>query len=139
MPKILYCLLILTVVSGCSGLHARPVVTGGVVGAAAGAGTGAIIGSVISNGDIAASTLLGAGLGIPAGLIIGAIYDYYSEESIAERKRDVIQENQAQIFARQKEIDSLREQIRYEGPQGLPDDQLREYHYNGATLGNYYR
>jgi uncharacterized membrane protein len=139
MPKILYCLPILMFVGGCSSLHAGPVAAGGAVGTAAGAGTGAIIGSVIANGDIGASALLGAGIGLPAGLIIGAIYDYYSEESVAERKRDLIKENQAQIFARQREIDALRDQIRYEGPQGLPDEQLREYHYNGATLGNYYR
>jgi hypothetical protein len=124
--------------SGC-GFHAAPLATGAVGGAALGAGTGAIIGSVIANGDIAASALLGGGIGLPAGLLIAAIYDYNSERSVRERKMDVIKANQEQIFNRQREIDALREEIRNDGPIGNPPEELREYRYDGATLGNYYR
>lgn len=128
----------LSILSGC-GAHTDTLVQGGGIGVLAGAGTGAIVGAVISNGDVAASALLGGAIGLPAGLIVAAVYDYHSERSVRERKLDEIKENQAQIFARQREIDTMREEIRNEGPTGLPDESLREREYTGPTIGNYYR
>ena len=125
--------------SGCSSFHAAPLAVGTVGGAAAGAGTGAIVGTLIANGDVAASALLGGAIGIPVGLAIGAIYDYNSEPSVQERNRAEIEANQEEIFARQRELDSLREDLRDETPGENPADSNREYHYNGPTLGNYYR
>ena len=125
-------------VAGCS-VDPAPVAAGGVIGAGVGAGTGAIIGAAISNGDVAASTLLGTAIGLPVGLIIGAAYDYYSADSVRERKMDQVRANQEELFARQREIDRMREEIRNDAPTELPDESLREHQYNGPTLGNYYR
>lgn len=131
-------LLSLICLSGC-GLHGDTMATGGGIGVLAGAGTGAIVGSVIANGDVAASALLGGAVGLPVGLIVAGIYDYHSERSVRERKVDEIKENQAQIFAKQREIDAIREELRNEAPTGLPDESLKEHEYTGPTIGNYYR
>lgn len=125
--------------SGCSSFHAAPLAIGSVGGAAAGAGTGALIGTVIANGDVAASALLGGAVGIPIGLALGALYDYNSEKSVSERKRVEINANQDEIFARQRQLDTLREQLRNDTPGYSPPDSERQYHYNGASFGNYYR
>lgn len=127
--------------SGCSSsaFHSKPLAIGTIGGAAAGAGTGAIVGALISNGDIAASAMLGGAVGIPVGLAIGMVYDYYSERSVSERNAVEIQKNQVEIYKRQRELDNLREQIRNDGPTGNPSESDRYYHYNGNTYGNYYR
>jgi hypothetical protein len=125
--------------TGCSSSYTTPVAVGGLGGAAAGAGTGAIIGAVIANGDVAASALMGGAIGLPVGLALGAIYHYNSAPKVAERKGDLIRRNQEEIFARQREIDALREDLRNESYQGNPPETQRQYHYNGNTLGNYYR
>jgi H+/gluconate symporter-like permease len=136
------CLLFaVTAASGCSDttIHAKPLAVGAVSGAAAGAGTGAIVGAIIANGDIAASALLGGAVGIPVGLALGALYDYNSQENVAQRKQKEINRNQDEIYTRQRELDDLREQIRNDGPSGNPSESDRYYHYNGNTYGNYYR
>ena len=131
---------ILTAAStGWSSSYTTPVAVGGVSGAAAGAGTGAIIGAVISNGDVAASALMGGAVGLPVGLALGALYHYNSEPKVAERKGEIIRRNQEEIFARQRELDTLREDLRNDSYQGNPPESQRQYHYNGNTLGNYYR
>lgn len=124
---------------GCSSSYVTPTAVGGLGGAAAGAGTGALIGAVISNGDIAASALLGGAIGLPVGLALGAIYHYNSAPNVQARLSDEIDQNQAEIFARQRELDALREDLRNDSPQGNPAEGQRYYHYNGATFGNYYR
>ena len=125
-------------VSGC-GFHAKPLAIGAVGGGAAGAATGAIVGAVIANGDVAASALLGGAIGIPAGLVVAAIYDYNSERSVRERKDALIMENQAELFARQREIEALRERVRDEGRESNPPAEYRDYQFTGPTLGSYYR
>lgn len=144
MKKSILSILVLCIAllsSGCSSsaFHAKPLAVGTVGGAAAGAGTGAIVGALIANGDIAASAMLGGAVGIPVGLAIGMVYDYYSDRSISERNAVVIQKNQVEIYKRQRELDNLREQIRNDGPTGNPRESDRYYHYNGNTYGNYYR
>ena len=137
-----FCLLfVVTVSSGCSDttIHAKPLAIGAVSGAAAGAGTGAIVGAIIANGDVAASALLGGAVGIPVGLALGALYDYHSTENVAQRKQKEIDQNQKEIFSRQRELDDLREQIRNDSPSGNPAESDRYYHYNGNSYGNYYR
>ena len=126
------------VVSGCS-LHTAPVAGTGALGAGIGAGTGALIGAAISNGDVASSALLGTAIGLPVGLAIGVYRDYNSLESVRERRFSEIEERQDEIYARQKELDSLRDQIRDDGPDGLPTEENREYMYDGATLGRWGR
>jgi hypothetical protein len=125
--------------TGCSSSYTTPVGVGGLGGAAVGAGTGAIIGSVIANGDVAASALMGGAIGLPVGLALGALYHYNSEPKVAERKGELIRKNQEEIFARQRELDALREDLRNDTYQGNPPESQRQYHYNGHTLGNYYR
>ena len=132
----LFCTAVLS--SGC-GYHAAPLAVGSLGGAAVGAGTGAIIGSVISNGDIAASALLGTAIGLPVGLAAGMIYDYYSEETLREIKIEDIKNNQKEIVARQREIDVLREEIKSDIPDGNPPSGRQEYRYMGSSLGNPYR
>jgi hypothetical protein len=128
-----------TSLSGCSTFHAEPLAIGTLGGAAAGAGTGALVGTLIANGDVAASALLGGAVGIPVGLALGALYDYHSEPSVQERKEVEIRANQDEIFARQRELDALREEMRNDSPGQNPPDGERHYHYNGPTYGNYYR
>ena len=132
----LFCTAVLS--SGC-GYHAAPLAVGSVGGAAVGAGTGAIIGSVISGGDVAASALLGGAIGLPVGLAAGMIYDYYSQDTIREIKIEDIKNNQREILARQREIDSLREEIKSDIPDGNPPSDRQEYRYMGPSLGNPYR
>ena len=136
------CLLFVVIMaSACSDtiIHAKPLAVGAASGAAAGAGTGAVVGAIIANGDIAASALLGGAVGIPVGLALGALYDYHSQENVAQRKQKEIDRNQDEIFTRQRELDNLREQIRIDGASGNPTESDRYYHYNGNTYGNYYR
>lgn len=132
-------LLLSSVFSAGCGFHAAPIAAGGAIGTGVGAGTGAIIGSVIANGDVAASALLGGAIGLPVGLVAGGIYDYYSTESVRERKLKEIDANQKEIFSRQRQIDRMRDNLRNDGPSDSPPEELEEYQYNGATLGNYYR
>lgn len=124
--------------AGC-GASTSSLTWGGVGGAAAGAGTGAIIGSVIANGDIAASALLGGAIGLPVGIALGAIIDYHSDSRVAERKHIQIEKNTAEIYARQRKLDELRNEIRDAGPSGNPPNIRRQYQYEGETLGNYYQ
>jgi hypothetical protein len=82
---------------------------------------------------------MGGAIGLPVGLAVGAIYHYNSEEKVAERKGEVIKRNQEEIFARQRELESLREELNNESSVGDPSEADRQYHFNGETLGNYYR
>lgn len=136
MLSALFCTVVLC--SGC-GYHATPLLVGTAGGAAVGAGTGAIIGSCISGGDVAASALLGGAIGLPVGLAAGMIYDHYSAQSLTEIKINDIKTNQKEILARQREIDSLREEMQGDLPQGNPAEDRREYRYLGPALGNPYR
>lgn len=125
-------------VSGC-GLSAESLGWGALGGTAAGAGTGAIIGAVIANGDIATSALLGGAIGLPVGIALGAYLDYNSDSRVSERKVAQIQKNSAEIYARQRKLEDLRDRIRDDGPTGNPPESDRRYYYNGPTHGNYYR
>lgn len=124
--------------TGC-GASTSSLALGGLGGAGVGAGTGAIIGAVIANGDVAASTLLGGAVGLPVGIALGALIDYNSDERVTERRVDRLQKNSAEIYARQRKLDALRDEIRDAGPTGNPPTRQRRYEYDGETLGNYYR
>jgi len=128
-----------TVMTGCSSFHADTLATGAAGGAAAGAGTGAIIGALIANGDVAASALLGGAVGIPAGLAIAAVYDYHSEPSVQERNAALIESNQQELYARQRELERLRQEITEESMASDEWHYNTQYHYNGHTLGNHFR
>ena len=132
------CGALITNVVGCSS-YTAPMAVGGASGAAVGAGTGALIGAAIANGDVAASALLGGAIGLPVGLAIGAIYHYNSEPSMSARMAETVEKNREEIFARQREIDTLREDLRNEAPRIELNDSNRKYDYNGPTFGNYYR
>jgi hypothetical protein len=65
--------------------------------------------------------------------------DYTSDSKTGERKTVKIEKNSAEIYARQRKLDELRDEIRDAGPLGNPPRERRRYYYNGETLGNYYR
>jgi len=125
-------------ISGC-GISGESLGYGALGGTAAGAGTGAIIGAVIANGDIATSALLGGAIGLPVGIALGAYLDYNSDARVSERKVAQIQKNAAELYARQRKLEDLRDRIRDDGPTGNPPESDRRYYYNGPTHGNYYR
>ena len=111
----------------------------GIAGTVIGAGSGAIIGAVISNGDIGASALLGAGIGLPAGVLAGAWYARSMMDDELQEYDDTIERNSEAIQTRQAEIDRLRRQTDLDSRSFdlAPDRSLRMY--NGARIGNYYR
>jgi hypothetical protein len=110
----------------------------GVASGLAGAGTGALIGSLIKNGDIPLSAAFGASVGVPLGIVAGALYlRYLSPAGPIDRTRE-IKLNQELIFQNERDIQRLRDKIREEGP-GDADKSMREYIYTGPTRGNYYR
>jgi hypothetical protein len=137
MRRLLLSSLIAVAITGTGcGFHAQPLVAGSAAGGAVGAGTGAIIGAAIANGDIAASALLGGAIGIPIGLAIGAIYDMSSQKTLKEQKQEIIQANQTEIVARQRELDTLREQLRTEETGLEVTSATPAYIYDGHRYGN---
>ena len=129
----------LLVFASCS--HRPSTVESGFTGAFVGAGTGAIIGAVIANGDVGASAALGAAIGVPAGIVLTALY-YSTVDASYEREdlrlKEQVEENQQRIFEQDRELESLRAQIKDSGPRDL-DDSRRRHIFNGPTRGNYYR
>ena len=118
---------------------ASQVATGGLMGTAAGAGTGALVGAVISRGDIAASALLGGAIGLPVGLALGYAWQQNTEEAIEQAKIRQYMKNQEMIYAQEKEIEVLREDVLRDSPAGLPEYSKKEYIHLGTGLGNVYR
>ena len=132
-------LLALVSLAGCQ-TQEESAVAGLAGGAAVGAGTGAIIGSVISNGDVAASALLGTAIGAPAGLALGLVY--YANSDIARKKTelDIMRRNQEILFQNERSLEVLRRQVRAESPQfEMPNDEDEDDPYFGVGLGNPYR
>lgn len=118
---------------------ARGAAVGGVAGSAVGAGTGALIGAAIAHGDIGASALLGAGIGLPVGMVLGAMYVKMHQDDTIERNEKRIVENRQQILRRHQEIEELRHRLHSDSADVHVDEELREYMYQGPSLGNYYR
>lgn len=80
---------------------------GGLAGAAAGVGVGQLIGDQIGNKS--KNTAISAGVGAATGLAIGALI-HDSRSQIDQEEEAVIREAK-RIDARQKEIDTLREDV----------------------------
>jgi len=80
---------------------------GGLAGAAAGAGVGQIIGDEIGNKS--ENTAISAGVGAATGLAIGALI-HENRAQMDQEEEKVIREAK-RIDARQKEIDTLREDV----------------------------
>lgn len=113
-------------------------VAGGVGGTAVGAGTGAIIGSVISNGDVGKSALLGAGIGLPVGILAGVAYTNTVQNNKISDNNEMIQANHERIRQQQHELDYLRNDIRDDSSSRAvnPDPESIQYQYRGPSLGN---
>src|SRR5205085_2776401 len=98
------------------------------------------IGASIADGDIAASTALGAAIGVRAGIVLAALY--YSNVDATERAerqlKEQLQENQQRIFEQDRELEKLRSEVESDAPTNL-DDSRRQHIFDGATRGNYYR
>jgi phage tail tape-measure protein len=128
---------------GCSDGKVNPVAKGATVGAAtgtvAGAGTGALIASLIPAGDVAASALLGGGIGLPVGMVLGAYYVSTQQDDEIDLNSKSIEKNRMEIERRQGEIESLREKLLTDSSDIRPDTTRKEYQYQGHSLGNYYR
>ena len=127
--------------SGCSAGVSRPqaVATGAVAGTAIGAGSGAAIGATIAHGDVAASALAGGGIGLGVGIASGLIYHAVSQSGEIDRNSNAIIDNQDDITATQRVLDRYRENLDNETREIQVDESLREYRYEGPSLGNYYR
>lgn len=109
-----------------------------LAGGAVGAGTGAIVGSIIPDGNIAASAGLGALIGVPAGLAIGQYYVQHLEEQKLAQEKQAIRDRQVEIFNNERELESLRNEIRGESVVELDRDR-RNVQFDGETLGSFYR
>ena len=109
---------------------------GGLGGAAVGATTGAAIGAMIKNGAVGKSALLGTAIGAPVGVLAGAAYSSYSENAEISNNNKLIQERQADIVANEKDLESLREDIREDSSNVRPAFERREHIYSGPSLGN---
>lgn len=111
----------------------------GVAGTFIGAGAGALIGAAISNGDIGASALLGAGIGLPVGVLAGAWYARSMMDDRLAEYDDTIRRNDEIIESQRKEIDSLRKQTDYDSRHlDIRMNNMERIH-NGPSIGNYYR
>ena len=111
----------------------------GAGGAAVGAGTGAAIGSLISNGSVAKSALLGSAVGAGAGIVAGALYSSYSENRQLNEGAQAIKANQAELIAREQDLEKLRKEIYEDASAVRPDPARIEPQYNGQRLGNPFR
>lgn len=126
--------------TGCSLSRTSPrdmAKAGGVYGGLAGAGSGALIGAVIPAGDVAASALLGTGIGIPA----GAVMAYYAVSSENERELSrldgIIENNEDELQQKRLELIEMRRQVHDESALIRPDRSRRDSDlYIGATLGS---
>lgn len=109
---------------------------GGVYGGLAGAGSGALIGAVIPAGDVAASALLGTGVGIPAGAVV-AYYAVSSENDRELSRLDrIIENNEDELQQTRLELIEMRRQVHDESALIRPDRSRRDSDlYIGATLG----
>jgi hypothetical protein len=128
--------------TGC-GMFADPYVAdgtiGGLSGAGLGAGAGALVAMGMENGDIANSSLVGAAVGLPVGILLGVAYRSHIEQKILDENNEKIRQNYQYIMARQQEIEQVREDIREESFAIEPDRSLKSHIYTGATIGMYNR
>ena len=138
MNKLLTFFTSLLLLSGCALTGGQEsTVTTGLFGGAAGAGIGALAGSIISNGDIAMSAALGAGIGIPTAIVAEAAYSRYQKYSEAAEKAEVVDdilENERILRRNEQLLDELRN--------GMDDTVTRgnygsegEFIYTGPTIG----
>ena len=131
---------IVAVLSGCSlSRQTEYGAIGGVAGGAVGAGTGAAIGGAIANGDIAGSALLGTAIGVPVGIAVGVIYANSLETAKLDENENIIRSNAEEISRTQKRLEIERDIMREETSGIEPNKGVREYRYEGASLGNSFR
>jgi predicted lipid-binding transport protein (Tim44 family) len=124
--------------TGCNRLfHSAP--SGAFAGGLLGAGTGALIGAAISNGDVAASALLGTAVGIPAGIVTAIMVQKRSEASRRQRLQEEIERNQRSLKATENEIAMRHRELLKRAPKGPTSLKKADPIYTGATLANSYR
>jgi len=112
---------------------------GGLGGAAVGAGTGALVGSMLTAGDIGASALLGAGIGLPAGAALGYYYIKNKNEGELRENQRLIDANHSIILQREEELQDLRDQAELDSFTTEVDSSTQGELYLGPSLGNYLR
>ena len=113
---------------------ATPTLGTAATGAAVGGGIGAIVGAVITDGVIAESALLGAGIGIPVAIAGKYVYYRYKEDGEIDQNNYIIKENYEVLTEDRKAIDHYRQQsIDRIQEAETTADQSR--HYLGNTIG----
>jgi len=112
---------------------------GGLGGAAVGAGTGALVGTMLTAGDVGASALLGAGIGLPVGAAVGYYYVKNKNEAELRENQRLIDLNHSTIVQRERELTELRERAELDSFTTEIDSSLQDDLYLGPSLGNYLR
>jgi len=104
-----------------------------------GAGTGALVGTMLTAGDVGASALLGAGIGLPVGAALGYYYVKNKNEAELKENQRLIDINHSSIVQRERELIELREQAELDSFTIEIDSSLQDDLYLGPSLGNYLR
>ena len=113
---------------------ATPTVGTAVTGAAIGGGVGAIVGAVITDGVIAESALLGAGIGVPVMIAGKYVYYRYKEDGEVNENNYIIKENFEALSENRQAIDHYRQQS-FDRIQEAETTADQSRHYLGNTIG----
>jgi phage tail tape-measure protein len=99
----------LLVVSGCSGGSLTTREKGAGIGAVGGAGAGALIGSAV--GHTGAGAAIGGVLGLGAGALVGD--QLQGHENTNQQQQQQIQTNQAEVERQRRELQRMKQQREY--------------------------
>ena len=102
-------LIVLAVISGCSGGALSTREKGAGIGAVGGAGAGALIGTAV--GRPGAGAAIGGVLGLGAGALVGD--QLQGQENINQQQQQQIQANQAEVERQRRELQRLKQQREY--------------------------
>ena len=102
-------LIVLVVISGCSGGSLTTREKGAGIGAVGGAGAGALVGSAV--GRPGAGAAIGGVLGLGAGALVGD--QLQGQENINHQQQQQIQANQAEIERQRLELQRMKQQREY--------------------------
>ena len=102
-------LMVLLVISGCSGGSLTTREKGAGIGAVGGAGAGALIGTAV--GRPGAGAAIGGVLGLGAGALVGD--QLQGHENTNQQQQQQIQANQAEVERQRRELQRLKQQREY--------------------------
>lgn len=102
-------LIVLVVISGCSGGSLTTREKGAGIGAVGGAGAGALIGTAV--GRPGAGAAIGGVLGLGAGALVGD--QLQGHENTNQQQQQQIQANQAEVERQRRELQRMKQQREY--------------------------